>query len=356
MKREAVLRQSLGPRGNGYQYFTEMYPYKDVTFATHTEAYVRTHRNQWAQRVHDLQEFLYHWKGHPTREEIRAYENRRLTPDLSSLQYDPEWDLDPYDPFSPDNDESHTLFSNVQDYTCEMHLHEYIMSDLSDTCERCSLDTQLLADQSTRPLPDASNFQPYDDTINVAPPTLPTQDEIQEYVRQQIRTYRKRRVNTYSNKKKQQKKRQLQATQEQSSLLTENDTQDLEQRNTDDERKSLMVMEFDTLDEDKKRQEQDLIFDSGCTAHMWNHRAHFTSFEPYKNSNLKAACANGTVNQRHPDSQSHIDYNQNTTHQPYDNHPRNSNNRVNSSQFLDHPHRQQENFYNNLLSQPIQRP
>ena len=71
MKREAVLRNLLGQRGSGYEEFTEKFPYnKEVTFATHTEAFVRTHRNQWAQRVHDLQEFLYHWKGHPTREGV----------------------------------------------------------------------------------------------------------------------------------------------------------------------------------------------------------------------------------------------------------------------------------------------
>jgi len=35
------------------------------------------------------------------------------------------------------------------------------------------------------------------------------------------------------------------------------------------------------------------IFDCGCTAHMWNHRAHFTTYHPYNNTSLKASVADG---------------------------------------------------------------
>jgi len=35
------------------------------------------------------------------------------------------------------------------------------------------------------------------------------------------------------------------------------------------------------------------IFDCGCTAHMWNHRAHFTTYMPYTHSNLKASLVDG---------------------------------------------------------------
>ena len=93
-------------------------------------------------------------------------------------------------------------------------------------------------------------------------------------------SFKRRRSNAYRNKKKQEKKKRLREEQEQSSMFNENDTHAEEELHAPDHIQSLMVMEFDTHDEDKKRQEQDLIFDSGCTAHMWNHRAHFTSFEP----------------------------------------------------------------------------
>ena len=275
-EKEATLRHFLDRRGCGYQVFKAENTYKDVPFATHTEAYVRTHRNQWVQRVHDLQEFTNHWMGTSTREESRAYDSRKQEPDLSSLQYDPAWDLDPYDPFSPDNDESHTQFPNAQDYACEQHLHDYIMSDVPETWDQCPLDTQMLHEQSLRQLPDATNHQPFDETIDLAPPIIPTMEEtqieIRDLIRQAIKQYKQKRSTDHKNRKKI-AKRQRESEQDQ----------------------SHMVVACNALDTDTTKRDQDLIFDSGCTAHMWNHRAHFTSFEPYINSNLKAACANGTV-------------------------------------------------------------
>ena len=154
------------------------------------------------------------------------------------------------------------------------------------------LDVQLLANQNTRTLPDTTGYQPYEQGIELASPTLPTTDEIQTYVHAEFTSFNKRRRNDYTNKKKWEKRRLLQAALDHTPLENESTTQ---HEKSVIPAQSLMVMECDTQDADTRKRDQDLIFDGGCTAHVWNHRDHFTSFVPYTNSHLKAACANGTV-------------------------------------------------------------
>ena len=264
MKRADTLGACLGREG--YRKFTDTHPYHPITFAPYTEAYVRAHRNQWARRVYDLELFSTHYTRRST-----ADESLQQDPDVSPLTPTSSWTQDAYDPFADDNDDdARTLFSDPQDYLCEANVHAYALVGNTATS---LLDVHLLDDQNSRIPTDVVVHQPYEQEARLAPPTLPTAAEIQTYVHTEVTNFRKRRQKAYANKKKYEKRQRLLAAQE----------------------KSLMVRGFDIQDADKTKQEQDLIFDSGCTAHMWNHRAHFTSFEPYTDSKLKAACANGTV-------------------------------------------------------------
>ena len=262
-KRAATLGNSLGREG--YRKFAETHPYKKIEYAPYTAAYVRAHRNQWARRVYDMETFSNHYTSEGTTEESSQQE-----PEVSSLTYISSLTQDEYDPFSLDNDDARTLFPDPQDYMCETQLHAYAMPGEDNTH---LLDVQLLEDQNSRSLPEVTGSQLYEQASHLALPTLPTQEELWEYARQQIKTYQRRRRQPAKNRKRK-AKRTLQREQQAESLLV-----------TDS---------VDTSAESKHRH-QDLIFDSGCTEHMWNHRAHFTSYEPYNNSKLRAACANGTV-------------------------------------------------------------
>ena len=117
------------------------------------------------------------------------------------------------------------------------------------------------------------NAQQYDQEPDLDPPTLPSPAEIRADVQQCISNYKRRRTNRYQTKKWKAKKKMRLEHQDQ----------------------TLMVTQYPHTKDDSQRLEQDLIFDSGCTAHMWHHQSHFTTYEPFTNSSIKAACAGTQV-------------------------------------------------------------
>ena len=125
--------------------------------------------------------------------------------------------------------------------------------------------------QNSRDLPTYIASQQYDLEPNLEDPILPTADEVRIEIRQAIRRYQNLRRNKDKNRRRNAKKRARK--------------RELEQ--------VLMINDKMVLGDNQLQPEAEIIFDSGCTAHMWNHCAHFTTYTPYTTSNMKAACASG---------------------------------------------------------------
>jgi hypothetical protein len=166
-KKGDKLGEALGPVR--YHHFARTHPYNNnINYPNHREAYVRAHRNQWAQRFHDMEEFL-----HSNTSLHMSEESTPQASDPLAIPYSSPWTEDTYDPFSLDNDDSLILIPDSQEYLVEANVHAYTMSGVDDTT---TLDVQLLAAQNTRPLPDTTGYQPYDPGTEL--PTLPTMNEI----------------------------------------------------------------------------------------------------------------------------------------------------------------------------------
>ena len=143
------------------------------------------------------------------------------------------------------NDESLQIFPQVD--TCELKLHNFTTQREGDNTD---LNTTLLFEQDGRPLPPVIHTQEYDEDMDEVQPSVLVEEE-------------------YRGKEK-------------------------ERRTEEREEQALMVVEEAIETEDEQPSAKtDLIFDSGATCHMWNHRAHFTTFEPHMNSNIKVVTVSG---------------------------------------------------------------
>ena len=265
-----------------YNKFCELNPYYKIDLPKDTEAYMRAYRNQWFKRLVNLRNFYLY----------DEYDGPSQPLDLTSLSYDennntlssdiPDLDED-YDPFASDLDDTSSLFPLTNDFIYEQQLQDYItQSDNSDK----QLDVTRLDQQDMEGIPYTENTQTYEYEQVDIQPNIPSREDLWEHARQAIIKYRKKRKNTYKNKKKQQKKaKQQQQKQE------EDEQDDLEEG----EEKVYMIHETMVSKEENMKAEQDILFDSGCTAHMWNHRAHFTTFELFSNTRMKAATAGGHI-------------------------------------------------------------
>ena len=264
---EAAYQEHLS--NHLYQLFNEHNTVPEIEFSQETEAYWRMYRNHLTKRVHELQSFFHNDSvrrsyqiGDPIHTDIP-----RQPGNLSSLSYVPARD-DPYDPFAPEHDEATTLFPDTRDYTCELEVHNFLRQDL---LRSGTFDVALVDDQNGRELSHYDASQQYDLEPALADPVLPTVDETKAQVRQAICEYRRIKRNKDKNRRRNAKKRARQQGPEQ----------------------ALMLSDTVGLVTGKPPTEAEIIFDSGCTAHMWNHRAHFTTYTPYTTSHMKAACASG---------------------------------------------------------------
>ena len=64
-------------------------------------------------------------------------------------------------------------------------------------------------------------------------------------------------------------------------------------KSTNSRKRSSDVIINTENDTDYDKVTSNPIFDCGCTAHMWNHRSHFTTYTPFHNRRMKAAVADG---------------------------------------------------------------
>jgi len=101
-------------------------------------------------------------------------------------------------------------------------------------------------------------------------PTIPTQEEYTIMVKLILHKYQRNCKKTYR-----QKKRKLATL--------------VEDKEANNKHQAFTVAT--TLQRDVAYSNP--IFDCGCTAPMWNHRAHFTNYTPYDNTRLKASVADG---------------------------------------------------------------
>jgi len=272
------MKDNIGP--HAYKQFSDMTPHYQVKFPMATEAYYRTSRNQWTRRVYLLKKF--------------EKEQKELQEEENLYNYTPTWSPPPplqsdseeeYQAPIPDTQEWEQWFqgpddqAEQQNLSLERDINQFVNSTHDEEIGEQS--AQLAASlQSNQDMLQQSHRSPW--LLNENPvmahqkyeptlmPTIPSEDEYKEIVRAAIKKYNADRRRT----RKQRKRKRARMQRE-----TEEQQQD----------QALTVM----IKTEKKEEYSNPIFDCGCTAHMWNHRAHFTSYTPYVNSHIKASVADG---------------------------------------------------------------
>ena len=146
----------------------------------------------------------------------------------------------------------------------EINVEAYIQSnEAADTLKQDAVELQVdqLSDhiyQTQDDIDQAKGVVLSEADLEFAIPEVPTQEEYEQVVESFYKQYKRERNRIYQRKKRAQR-----------SLAKRKRESDTTAYHT-----AFMVTDLSVVRHEDKI---NLIFDCGCTAHMWNHRSHFTT-------------------------------------------------------------------------------